>query len=49
LVSETSSQAESWTQARRVAYKAEALEKGPHTRFAATSRPDIPVRLYNIN
>lgn len=47
LVDETAYQADSWDHPRRVVYKAEALDKGPNTRFVVTSRPDAPERLYN--
>jgi hypothetical protein len=36
-----------WDQARRVVYKAEALPKGPNTRFVVTTRRDAPLDLYN--
>jgi hypothetical protein len=39
-------QAGSWTHARRVVYKAEALEKGLNTRFVVTTRSDPPEELY---
>jgi hypothetical protein len=39
-------QAGSWTHARRVVYKAEALEKGLNTRFVVTTRCDPPDALY---
>lgn len=39
-------QAGSWKQARRVVYKAEALEKGPNTRLVVTTRDDAPEDLY---
>ncbi len=47
LVAETTYQAETWDRARRVVYKAEALDKGPNTRFVVTTRPDPPVALYD--
>ncbi len=47
LVDETSYQAESWGQARRVVYKAEALDQGPNTRFVVTTRTDPPEALYD--
>lgn len=47
LVSETSYQAESWGRARRVVYKAEALDQGPNTRFVVTTRTDLPAALYD--
>ena len=45
LADETRSAAESWAQARRVVYKAEALVKGPTTRFVVTTRDDPPLAL----
>ncbi len=39
LISETPYQAGSWDRERRVVYKAEALAKGPNTRFVVTNRP----------
>jgi hypothetical protein len=47
LVGETTYQAESWDQPRRVVIKAEALPKGPNTRFVVTSRVDPPDALYD--
>jgi Transposase DDE domain group 1 len=46
LFGETHYQAESWEQPRRVIIKAEALPKGPNTRFVVTTRPDPPAALY---
>jgi hypothetical protein len=46
LLGETLYQAESWDQPRRVVIKAEALPKGPNTRFVVTSRRDPPEALY---
>jgi len=40
LIGETPYQAGSWDAARRVVYKAEALAKGPNTRFVVTNHPD---------
>lgn len=40
LIGETTYQAGSWEQARRVVYKAEALAKGPNTRFVVTNRAE---------
>jgi len=40
---EARSQAGSWPRARRVAFKAESLLKGPNTRFVVTSRTDAPL------
>jgi hypothetical protein len=48
LVSETTYQAGSWERERRVVYKAEALVKGPNTRFVVTTRPDPPEALYDF-
>jgi Transposase DDE domain group 1 len=39
LIGETCYQAGSWAIPRRVVYKAEALERGPNTRFVVTNRP----------
>ncbi|MGH2345012.1 MAG: IS1380 family transposase [Chloroflexota bacterium] len=47
LVDETSYQAGSWDQPRRVVYKAETLDKGPNTRFIVTTRSDPPEALYD--
>jgi hypothetical protein len=47
LAGETRYAAASWTQARRVVYKAEALAQGPNVRFVVTTRPDPPLALYN--
>jgi hypothetical protein len=44
---EAAYQAGSWPRARRVIYKAEALPKGPNTRFVVTSRADPPLALYD--
>jgi hypothetical protein len=40
-------QAESWEHPRRVIVKAEALPKGPNTRFVVTTRPEPPETLYD--
>jgi hypothetical protein len=40
-------QAGSWPRARRVVFKAEALPKGPNTRFVVTNRQDAPLALYD--
>ncbi len=48
LVDETSYQAGTWDRARRVIYKAEALDKGPNTRFVVTTRMDAPAALYDF-
>ncbi len=45
LLDETTYQAGSWTHARRVIIKAEALIKGPNIRFVATTRTDPPEAL----
>jgi Transposase DDE domain group 1 len=47
LAGETSYQAKSWPRPRRVVYKAEALTKGPNTRFVVTTRSDDPLTVYN--
>lgn len=46
LLGETVYQAASWAHPRRVIIKAEALPKGPNTRFVVTSRADTPDALY---
>jgi hypothetical protein len=46
LLGEATYRAASWPRARRVVYKAEALEKGPNTRFVVTSRADDPAAVY---
>ena len=46
LLGETSYQADSWDHPRRVIIKAEALPKGPNTRFVVTTCPDLPEALY---
>jgi hypothetical protein len=46
LLGETVYQAESWDHPRRVIIKAEALPKGPNTRFVVTTRADPPESLY---
>ena len=46
LLGEIIYQAESWDHPRRVIIKAEALAKGPNTRFVVTTRPDPPEALY---
>lgn len=45
LLEETTYQAESWPQQRRVIMKAEILPKGPNTRFVVTTRTDNPEEL----
>ena len=47
LAGETAYQAKSWPKPRRVIYKAEALAKGPNTRFVVTTRSDEPLALYD--
>jgi hypothetical protein len=47
LLGETTYQAASWDQPRRVVIKAEALPQGPNTRFVVTTRPDPPEALYD--
>jgi len=47
LLGETTYQAQSWTHRRRVVIKAEALSKGPNTRFVVTTRADPPEALYD--
>lgn len=46
LVAEDIYQADSWPIPRRVIIKAEALAKGPNTRFVVTTRDDPPETLY---
>ena len=46
LCGETTYQAESWDYPRRIIIKAEALPKGPNTRFVVTTRSDPPEALY---
>ena len=47
LAGEALYQADSWPSPRRVVFKAEALPKGPNTRFVVTNRTDPPLALYN--
>jgi Transposase DDE domain group 1 len=47
LCGETVYQAASWEHPRRVVIKAEALPKGPNTRFVVTTRTDSPEALYD--
>lgn len=47
LAGEVRYQAGSWTRARRVVYKAEALVKGPNTRFVVTTRTQAPLTVYD--
>jgi hypothetical protein len=46
LIGEATYQAGSWPHTRRVVIKAEALAKGPNTRFVVTSRTDPAEALY---
>jgi hypothetical protein len=47
LAGEVRYQAGSWTRTRRVVYKAEALVKGPNTRFVVTTRTQPPLAVYD--
>jgi hypothetical protein len=47
LAGEALYQAESWQGPRRVVFKAEALAKGPNTRFVVTCREGEPMALYD--
>jgi hypothetical protein len=47
LVEETRYQAGSWSQPRRVVYKAEVLAKGPNTRFVVTTHTEAPPVVYD--
>jgi hypothetical protein len=47
LLAEGTYQADSWSQPRRVVYKAEALDKGLNLRFLFTTRIDPPDELYH--
>jgi hypothetical protein len=47
LAAELQYRAGTWAEPRRVVYKAEALEKGPNTRFVVTTRSDAPLELYD--
>jgi hypothetical protein len=47
LADAASYQAGSWPRPRRVVYKAEALERGPNTRFVVTSRAEEPLAVYD--
>jgi hypothetical protein len=47
LAGEAPYAADSWPHLRRVVFKAEALPKGPNTRFVVTTRTDAPLALYN--
>jgi hypothetical protein len=48
LFGEDRYRAASWEHARRVVYKAEAMEKGTNTRFIVTTRDDLPRDLYGF-
>jgi hypothetical protein len=48
LAAEAAYRAGSWERARRVVYKAEALDQGPNTRFVVTTRTDDPAALYEF-
>jgi hypothetical protein len=48
LTGDASYQAGSWPQPRRVVFKAEALAKGPNTRFVVTNRTDEPLAVYDF-
>jgi hypothetical protein len=47
LAGETAYQARTWIHPRRVVYKAEALRKGPNTRFVVTTRSEDPLVVYD--
>jgi hypothetical protein len=47
LAGETAYQARTWIHSRRVVYKAEALSKGPNTRFVVTTRSEDPLAVYD--
>lgn len=47
LIGEMTYQADSWEGERRVVYKAEALAKGPNTRFVVTNRAAAPQIVYD--
>jgi hypothetical protein len=46
LIGETAYQAGSWEHERRVVYKAEALAKGPNTRFVVTTQTASAAQIY---
>jgi hypothetical protein len=48
LAGEATYAANSWDKERRVIYKAEALAKGPNTRFVVTTRSDPPLAVYDF-
>jgi Transposase DDE domain group 1 len=47
LVDAIGYQAKTWPRPRQVVYKAEALAKGPNTRFVVTTRSDEPLAIYD--
>jgi hypothetical protein len=47
LAGETAYQARTWPTPRRVVFKAEALAKGPNTRFVVTTRTEAPLPVYD--
>ena len=47
LAGDTPYQARTWIHPRRVVFKAEALGKGPNTRFVVTSRTEEPLVVYD--
>ena len=47
LAGETDYQARTWIHPRRVVYKADALSKGPNTRFVVTTRDDDAMAVYD--
>jgi hypothetical protein len=47
LAGEAAYQARTWPTPRRVVYKAEALAKGPNTRFVVTTRTEPPLVVYD--
>lgn len=48
LAGEATYAAARWDKERRVVYKAEALAKGPNTRFVVTTRTDPPLAVYDF-
>jgi hypothetical protein len=48
LAGQTRYQAASWRVARRVVFKAEALAKGPNTRFVVTTHAEPPLAVYDF-
>jgi hypothetical protein len=47
LAGETMYQARTWIHTRRMVFNAEALSKGPNTRFVVTTRRDAPLLVYD--